>query len=321
MARHSPLPPNHELDLVVSEISEAAIDTKIYELDSAEPLPAYEPGAHIDLHLPNDLIRSYSLIPSKRFGSSAYAIAVKRDPQSRGGSRYMHDDLHVGTRISASRPRNNFPLAENAPHSAFFAGGIGITPIWSMIRHLESENRSWSLYYSSKTRLDMVFLRELDRDPRVHLHFDDDNHGAFLDIKTIVAEISKDRHLYCCGPTPMLNAFEVATADWPTAQIHTEHFVPKQEALKAGGFTVYLARSDKEIRIPEGETILQVLLAEGYDIDFSCEVGICGTCVQRVVSGLPDHRDSVLSAEQREKNDHIIVCCSGSKSERLVLDL
>jgi ferredoxin len=119
----------------------------------------------------------------------------------------------------------------------------------------------------------------------------------------------------------MLSAFEASTAVWPKAQIHTEYFLPKQEPIKAGGFTVSLARSEREIRIPEGQTILQVLTEGGFDIDCSCEVGICGTCVQRVVSGIPDHRDSVLSAEQKDKNDQIIVCCSGSKSDRLVLDL
>jgi ferredoxin-NADP reductase len=310
-----------QIELVVGAISDAARDIRTYEFLAAERVPAYEPGAHIDLYLPNGLTRSYSLVPAKQLEHTAYAIAVKRDPGSRGGSRYMHDQLSIGDRLRASPPRNHFPLVEDASHSVLFAGGIGITPIWSMIAHLRRTNRPWSLFYSSRTRSDMAFVAELEGDDRVHLHFDDESRGGFLDIKEIVANLHKGHHLYCCGPAPMLRAFEEAAADWPKTQIHTEYFLPKQEAASAGGFTVCLARSEREFFIPEGTTILQVLMDEGIDIDCSCEVGICGTCAQRVVSGIPDHRDSVLSSEQQEKNDQIIVCCSGSKSERLVLDL
>src|SRR4051794_28308241 len=191
-----------DLELVVTAIWEAARDTKIYELSSTAPLPAYEAGAHIDLHLPSGLIRSYSLIPSRHSVSSTYAIAVKRDPKSRGGSRFMHDELSVGDHICASQPRNNFPLARSDSHSVFFAGGIGITPIWSMIVRLVERRSSWSLFYSSKSRIDMAFLAELKTDHRAHLHFDDEKCGAFLDIAAIVRETPKGSHLYCCGPAP-----------------------------------------------------------------------------------------------------------------------
>jgi ferredoxin len=152
-------------------------------------------------------------------------------------------------------------------------------------------------------------------------HFDDENNDKVLDIKSIVAEAPRDAHLYCCGPTPMLQAFEAATADWPRAQIHVEYFVPKQEADKKGGFVVELARSGQEFVIPEGQSILQVLLDAGVDVDYSCELGICGACEQRVISGVPEHRDAVLTEEEQASNTKVMICCAGCKSERLVLDL
>jgi ferredoxin len=138
----------------------------------------------------------------------------------------------------------------------------------------------------------------------------------------ILAAAPKDAHLYCCGPTPMLNVFEAATKDWPRAQIHVEYFTPKQEPVKArGGFTVELARSGQEFFIPEGRSILEVLLDEGVDVDYSCELGICGACEQRIISGIAEHHDSILSEEEQAENKRVMICCAGSKSERLVLDV
>jgi ferredoxin-NADP reductase len=315
--------PAQRLDVVLNSISPIARDIKAYEFlsGSGEPLPPHEPGAYIDLHLVDGLVRSYSLIPSSDVSPGAYTIAVKRDPASRGGSRYIHDKFRVGDHVSISAPRNNFRLNESADHSVFFAGGIGITPIWNMIRRLESIKRGWTLFYSCRTRAEMAFAEELQDNNNAHLYFDDENQGVPPDIGQVVAKLPKDRHLYCCGPAPMLGAFEVATERWPNPQIHIERFVPKYEPLRAGGFTVYLARSRQEIFVAEGQTILETLLDEGVDVDCSCEAGICGTCVQRVISGIPEHKDSFLSPEQAAENDLIVICCSGSKSERLVLDL
>lgn len=317
------LAPAQKIDVVLNSISPIARDIKVYEFvsENGGPLPPHKPGAYIDLHLVDGLVRSYSLIPPRDARLGAYTIAVKRDAASRGGSRYVHDKLGVGDRVRISAPRNNFRLDESADHSVFFAGGIGITPIWSMINRLESTSRSWTLFYSCRTRDEMAFVEELQKRNRVHLHFDDEHQGVPPDIGQIVAKLPKDRHLYCCGPAPMLSAFEAASQGWPSPQVHIERFVPKYEPLRAGGFTVCLARSKQEIFIAEGQTILQTLLDKGVDVDCSCEAGICGTCVQRVISGIPEHRDSFLSPEQAAKNDLIVICCSGSKSERLVLDL
>ncbi len=310
------------IEVRLTAIRYAARDTNIYALTrlDGKKLPAYAPGAHIDVHLPNGIIRQYSLLEAEP-DLSHYTIAVKRDPASRGGSRCVHDELRVGKTLNISAPRNNFPLVENAGHIVLFAGGIGITPIWCMVQRLESLGRSWKLYYACRSRSDMAFLHALEGMSSSQFHFDDESAGKFLDVTSIIGETPKDAHLYCCGPTPMLNAFEAATASWPRDQIHIEYFTPKQESAKTGGFVVELARSGQEYIIPEGKSILQVLLDAGVDVDYSCELGICGACEQRVISGMPDHRDAILTEEEQAANTKVMICCAGCKSERLVLDL
>jgi ferredoxin-NADP reductase len=310
------------IEVRLQAIRYAARDTNMYELTRVDgkALPPYEPGAHIDVHLPNGLVRQYSLLEAEP-DPARYTIAVKRDPASRGGSRCVHDELRVGRTLTISAPRNNFPLAEDAKHVILFAGGIGITPIWCMVQRLAKLGRSWQLYYACRSRADMAFLQALEEMSSSQFHFDDESAGKFLDVAAIIAGAPKDTHLYCCGPTPMLKAFEAATASWPRAQIHVEYFTPKQEAPKTGGFVVELARSGREFVIPEGKTILQVLLDAGLDVDYSCELGICGACEQRVISGEPEHRDAILTEEEQASNTKVMICCAGCKSERLVLDL
>jgi len=309
------------IDVRLTAIRYAARDTNMYEFTRVDgkPFPPYEPGAHIDLNLPNGIVRQYSLIEAEP-DPHTYTIAVKRDPASRGGSRYVHDELHVGKTLTITGPRNNFPLVEDASHVILLAGGIGITPIWCMVQRLEKLGRSWKLYYACRSRADTAFLDALARKTPSQFHFDDEA-GGVLNVAAIAGAAPKDAHLYCCGPTPMLNAFESATANWPRDQVHVEYFTPKQEPAKTGGFIVELARSGKEFVIPEGKSILQVLLDAGVDVDYSCELGICGACEQRVISGIPEHRDSILTEEEQASNTKVMICCAGCKSERLVLDL
>jgi ferredoxin-NADP reductase len=310
------------IEVRLTAIRYAARDTSLFEFQrtDGQPLPAYEPGAHVDMHLPNGLLRNYSLIVA-RPDPSTYTFGIKRDPASRGGSRWIHEAMLVGAVLKIGGPRNNFPLREDAAHTILLAGGIGITPIWCMVQRLQELGKSWKLYYSCRSRADMAFLQAIETMAPAHLHFDDENEGKFLDIASIVTEAPKDAHIYCCGPAPMMQAFEAATADWPREQIHTEYFVPKQQPSKTGGFTVELARSGAEYFIPEGETILNVLLDAGVDVDYSCELGICGACEQRVISGVPEHRDSILSEEEQAENKRVMICCAGCKTEKLVLDL
>jgi ferredoxin-NADP reductase len=310
------------IEVRLTAINFAARDTNIYEFRRPDGthLPPYGCGAHLDLHLPNGLVRQYSLLVPER-APDRYLIAVKRDAGSRGGSRCVHEDLHVGKMLKISSPRNNFPLIEDAEQIVFLAGGIGITPIWCMVQRLQALGRPWQLYYSCRSRSDMAFRNELDSCKQATLHFDDENDGNVLDVAKIVRDAPKAAHLYCCGPQPMMVAFEAATVDWPRAQIHVEHFTPRLEPAKTGGFIVELARSGQEFFIPPGQSILQVLYEAGIDVDYSCELGICGACETRVISGIPEHRDSVLSEEDHASNTKVMICCAGCMTDRLVLDL
>ncbi len=192
-----------------------------------------------------------------------------------------------------------------------------------MAQLLEAQNRPWKLYYACQSRADMAFVETLEKfgPDRVHLHFDDEAAGKFLDLAGAIAGAPANAHLYCCGPNPMLKAFEAAAAARPKHNVHVEYFTPKAEAATSGGFWVELARSGEEYYIPEGKKILEVLYEAGIDVDYSCELGICGECVTRVISGIPEHRDSVLSEEEQAANDKVMICCAGCKSERLVLDM
>lgn len=293
-----------------------------FELVSPEGarLPAAEPGAHIGLHLPNGIVRQYSLLhpcPAPR----SYEIAVKLDAASRGGSRFLHESLHVGTLLPVDPPRNNFPLHLDVPEHLFFAGGIGITPILAMLEALAARGKRGELWYACRERAELAFHPELSRLASVHLHVDADQEGRFFDIAAPISAASRTAHLYCCGPAPMLAAFTAATHDWPASQVHLEYFTPRATAAVGGGFTVALARSNREFHIAPGRTILQVLRDAGIEVSSSCEEGICSACETRVIEGEPDHRDSILSDEERASGRTLMVCVSGSKSPRLVLDL
>jgi tetrachlorobenzoquinone reductase len=291
------------------------------------PLPPFTAGAHIDLHLSNGLIRSYSLCnaPSERH---RYVVAVNRDRASRGGSTFLHDTLKTGDTIEIASPRNNFELVETASHVVFIAGGIGITPIYAMIQRLEAIGRTWELHYSARQKAMCAFREELEaieaKQPgRVHFNFDHEVGGKVTDLDGLLAGRSKDVELYCCGPNPMLEAFEAAArnAGFPAAQVHVEYFTAREAPAVEGGFAVELARSGRTIQIQPGETILDALLAHGIEVPFSCKQGVCGTCETRVVSGEPDHRDLVLTEAERAANQTMMICCSGSHSAKLVLDL
>ena len=314
------------IEVELAAVETVARDTNVYtfRLPNGGRLPSYKAGAHIDLHLPNGLMRQFSLVVPGSDPDS-YVVGIKLDAASRGGSRYIFDELRVGHSLKISAPRNNFPLVDDAEHIVLFAGGIGITPIWCMAQELAAQNRSWKLYYSSRSRADMAFLSALEKLPaeNVQLHFDDEADGKFLDIAGIINAAPANAHFYCCGPNPMLAAFEAAGASRPHAQIHLEYFTPKAEieSNTLGGFWVELSRSREEYFIPEGRKVLEVLYEAGVDVDYSCELGICGECITRVISGIPIHHDSVLSEEEQATNEKVMICCCGSKTERLVLDM
>jgi tetrachlorobenzoquinone reductase len=297
-----------------------APDINSYELQSpnGESLPPFTAGAHIDLILPNGLTRSYSIINPQR-ESHRYVIAVQKDRASRGGSTWIYENLTPGLVIPINGPRNNFPLYEAAPRSVFIAGGIGITPILSMIQRLSELRQDWRLYYCARTKAAAAFVDVLDGP--VTVNFDQEPGGRLLDLAAIVRSATPDTHFYCCGPAPMLETFANTTRDLPAEQVHLEYFTSNKRAATDGQFTVVLARTNREIMIPAGQSILSALLNLGVDIPYSCKDGVCGSCETRVLDGIPDHRDMVLSKEEQESNSKMMLCCSGCKSEKLVLDL
>jgi ferredoxin-NADP reductase len=308
-------------DMRLTAIAYAAKDTNLYEFrrtDGAN-LPGIEPGAHIDIHLPNGMMRQYSLVTADG-DPAAYVVGIKRDRASRGGSRYVHEYLGVAEILKIGGPRNHFPLIEDAPHSVLIAGGIGITPIWCMAQRLQKLGRSFELHYASRTRDEAAFLQELQKLPQAHVHIDAEA-GGFLDLAPLVANAPAGSHFYCCGPAPMLAGYETVTKHVPAAQVHAEYFTAKEEAANEGGYVVELRKSELEFAIPQGRTILQVLRDAGVDTPYSCESGVCGACEAKVISGDVDHRDNVLTETERKASKTMMICCSGSKSPRLVLDL
>jgi ferredoxin-NADP reductase len=312
-------------ELRVKRISYEAESINSYELvlPAGDELAPFTAGSHIDLHLKNGMIRSYSLV-NDQSERHRYVIAVNKDPSGRGGSSFVHDTFKAGDIVTVSGPRNNFALREDAECSLLIAGGIGITPLMSMIRRVEALSRPWQLFYATRTRRAAAFLDEFDAirpNADLNLHFDDEHGGRPLDLAAIVGNAPTNAHLYCCGPVPMLEAFEKATAGRPSGHIHVEYFQAKQAPAVDGGFEIRLARSKRTVAVEPGKTILDAVLDAGIMANYSCSEGVCGTCETRVIDGIPDHRDLFLSPEEKAANKTIMICCSGSKSGTLVLDL
>lgn len=289
------------------------------------PVPPFTPGAHIDVHLPDGGFRSYSLTNGSA-GALGYEMAVNRDANSRGGSAHMVEVLRVGDPILLRPPANHFELADAGGPSILFAGGIGITPILAMIRHLDQAGRRWTLYFAARSRrhaafIDLLGAFETALPGRVHLHFDDENDGRPLDIAALCAKAEDAAHFYCCGPTPMIAAFKTALVGRPEEQVHSEHFTGVAPAIAERSFQLLLAKSQQAFVVCEGQTIMQVLQENGVFVPSSCRQGVCGTCETRVVEGIPDHKDGILSPREQASNRSMMICCSGSKTDRLVLDL
>jgi ferredoxin-NADP reductase len=287
---------------------------------TGDELPEWAPGAHIDLILPGGLTRQYSLCgdPADR---SAWRVAVLREPdgRGRGGSRYVHDDLDGGVRIRG--PRNHFPLLP-AERYAFVAGGIGITPILPMVARAEAEGAPWRLLYGGRTRSSMAFLDVLAQYGDKVVVAPQDETGL-LDLAAWLPAPEAGTRVYCCGPEPLLAAVEDRCASWAAGALQTERFTRRAVALPvlAEGFEVVLSASGHTLTVPPGRSILEVVEASGVPVLSSCQEGTCGTCETAVLEGVPDHRDSVLSGEERAAGDVMMICVSRSCTDRLVLDL
>ncbi|WP_240607094.1 PDR/VanB family oxidoreductase [Cryobacterium aureum] len=284
-------------------------------------LPAWAPGAHIDLKVSDGMSRQYSLCgePDDR---SLWRIAVLREPKSRGGSERVHTALVEGVEVDVRGPRNNFPLVPS-PRYLFIAGGIGITPILPMLTAAEAAGAEWELHYGGRSRRSMAFLESFEdaTDNRVTLHPHDE--VGLIDLDKILGASRSETLVYCCGPEPLLAAVEQRCAAWPPGSLHVERFSPKAvgEPLLAESFEVELAASGLALTVPPEKSILQVVEEAGVSVLSSCQEGTCGTCETSVLEGQVDHRDSVLTPAEQKANDTMFICVSRAACPRLVLDL
>ena len=294
------------------------------ETAMAYPFEQVVAGAHIDVELPNGAVRQYSLLTSDEVGLSRLVIAAKRDSNGRGGSVHLCDAVQLQSRLRISAPRNHFALQSGEAPTMLFAGGIGITPIWSMVQELQRRGSAWTLHYAARSRSEAPLLEGLACLPNVHLHFDDEAAGRAMDIASFAMQAPSDAHLYCCGPAAMLDAFEASCKGRDASHIHLERFSAAQLVSPSGAShacTLRLARSGIELQIESGQSILELVRSAGVDAPSSCEQGICGACETAVLEGDVEHRDSILSHAEKEASRTMMICCSLAKGTLLVLDL
>lgn len=309
--------------------AEDIVNLELVHPDGGE-LHAFTAGAHIDLHLRPGLIRQYSLYndPAERHH---YLISVARDPNSRGGSVAIHDELQEGDLLEISAPRNLFPLVR-ARRSVLFGAGIGVTPLICMAQQLAAEYADFELHYASRSP-ERTALRELIRSSRfadrVHYHYSRVNlrpgePSRHLDPYELLQDPDDSTHLYVCGPESFNESILAAAADcgWQSENLHCEHFAAAPHDTSGDTpFEVEIASSGEVINVPAGRSIAELLQQQGIEVQVSCQQGVCGSCATAVLEGEPEHRDRFLSAEARSRNDQLMVCCSRARSARLVLDL
>lgn len=285
-------------------------------------LPAWTPGAHVDLELGPELTRQYSLCgdPADR---SVWRIAVSREPDSRGGSQYVHDKLHEGTLVDVDGPRNNFPL-EPAPRYVFVAGGIGITPISAMVREAETRGADWTLLYGGRTRASMAFATKLQEQYGDRVQLVPQDELGHPDLMAAFAAAKPGTQVYCCGPEGLLKAVENTVGD---LDLHVERFTSSGTDRVApipadsSEFIVKLARAGHEFRVPADRTLLEAVRDVVPGVPYDCEEGFCGSCETRVLAGRALHRDTILTEAERAESSSMMICVSRCASDRLTLDL
>ncbi|WP_153139376.1 PDR/VanB family oxidoreductase [Paraburkholderia agricolaris] len=311
------------LQVRVAEVIEETAEIRRFELvaEGGGELPAFEAGAHIDVYAGSTGIRQYSLC-SAPWERHRYVIGVKREPQSRGGSVWMHDTVRPGASMTIGIPRNNFALETAADRHLLFGAGIGITPLLAMAETLARNDAEFTLYYFARSAAHQAFKTRLAGSPwasRVRYQLDDG--GPTIDLAAELAAASPATHLYMCGPQGFMDAVRRAASSWPDENVHLEYFAaePVEHVDGDQPFEIELARSGERFHIGRDETIAQVLLDAGVDIMTSCEQGVCGTCVTTYLDGEPEHRDFCLN--RRERETRVALCCARAKTATLVLDL
>lgn len=282
-------------------------------------LPPWEPGAHIDIHV-NGFVRQYSLCGDPD-DQRHWKVAVLRTEDSRGGSEFLHDRAEVGDLLPVGGPRNHFPLVPGE-RFLFVAGGIGITPLLPMIRHLARHHVPVRLAYGGRDLGSMAYAAELTDIPGLALELYPYEESGLLPVERLISGVDDETQIYCCGPEGLLHAVESTCADYQKPRLHIERFAPAPASTGPNApFAVELAQSGLLCHVDASESILEAVRKGGVDVPSSCAEGVCGTCETDVLAGLPDHRDSFLTEDERALNDRMMICVSRSKSERLVLDL
>ncbi len=316
------------LQVRVARKAVEALDIVTLELVAVEgqALPAFSAGSHVDVQLPNGITRQYSLCNDPQ-ETHRYQIGVLRDAASRGGSAAVHDLVKEGDVLTISAPRNHFSLAHEAKKHLLLAGGIGVTPILCMAERLANTGADFQMHYATRAPERTAFRQRIAASAfasRVQFHHDNGDAAQKLDLQVLLQQPEPGTHLYVCGPKGFMDAVlnTARAAGWPEAQIHYEFFgaeVAKSDS--DASFEIKLASSGRIVMVPKDQTVVQALAAAGVDVMISCEQGVCGTCLTRVIEGVPDHKDSYLTPEEQAANDQFTPCCSRSKTPLLVLDL
>ncbi len=289
-------------------------------------LPAFGAGAHVDVQLPGGVTRQYSLCNDPQ-ETHRYLVGVLRDPASRGGSQAVHELVKEGDVLQISTPKNHFPLAHDAKRSLLLGGGIGITPILCMAERLANTGADFELHYATRSPERTAFRERIAASnfaDKVAFHFDDGAAAQKLDLAVLLAQPQAGTHLYVCGPKGFMDAVLNTAREkgWPEAQLHYEFFGATVEKSDSdASFEIKLASSGRIVMVPKDKTVTQALAEAGVEIMMSCEQGVCGTCLTRVLEGVPDHKDSYLTPEEQAANDQFLPCCSRAKTPQLVLDL
>jgi len=314
----------HELQVRRMTLESDGVLSVVLTSDDGHDLPEFECGSHIDLVMGPNLVRQYSLC-GERSNRSEWTIAVLREPDSRGGSIFVHDVLRPGMKVSFAGPRSNFKLID-AESYLFIAGGIGITPLIPMVHQVAVEEKDWRLMYGGRRRSSMAFVKELSElGPRVAILPEDE--FGLLNLKEAIGPLASDAAVYCCGPEPLIVAVEATCAALGRPAPRVERFGARQtsavdDATRVNeAFDVVLSESGQRFTVPADKTIIEVLSEGGFDVLTSCEEGYCGTCETEVLGGVPDHRDEYLDDEERATNKRMMICVGRSKSPELILKL
>lgn len=307
--------------------ADGVVAVRLSRIESDDPLPAWEPGAHVDVYVPDGTTRQYSLCGDPQ-DLSSWQFAVLRETDGRGGSAYIHDELRVGDRLLVTRPKNNFAL-EDASFHALVAGGVGITPMMAMAEHLDRSGRSFHLTYGGRTADSMAFRQRLGAlgDSVTMLAEDQDGRA---DLEAIVKDLPDGGLVYVCGPVGLLRAVEAAAEavhgvdqDVVRFELFSRAGVeePAAAALDADNYELVLTESGHTLRLAPEANILEVVLALGVDVENDCRDGICGSCITPIASGTVDHRDLVLTKREAAAMDQMLICVSRPTCSRLELKL